>query len=102
MVMTVDFRETKLLLAEASAVDNRVVSDIAVAAWCDILCDIRFEAARVALREHRRTSTEYLQPAHILALAKKHVQRTDRGLARPPAPPGKRYAVDVIEYGELE
>lgn len=97
-----DRLEAKKLLIEASAIDNRVVSDLAVVAWQEALAGISYLQAREALIEHRRTSTEYLQPAHIIALARKLVRRADNGIARPPAPVGKTYAVDVIEYGELE
>lgn len=97
-----DRRETKMLLIEASAVDNRVVSDPAVMAWADILEGVDYQDARKAMLEHRRSSTEYLQPAHIIALVKKQMPSTDRGISRPPAPEGRRYAVDVIEMGVLE
>lgn len=93
--------QTAELLVFASAVDPIRQDELTLEAWHEVIGHLSYEAARAALREHRATSADVVKPAHILALAKKHVQRTDRGLARPPAPPGKVYAVDVIEYGEL-
>lgn len=99
-----NLREAKILLIEASAIDNRVVSDIAAKAWASALADVSYAEASAALVEHRRESTEYVQPAHIVRIVKKHrfEARWDDKNRRPVAPSGKRYAVDVIEMGELE
>lgn len=99
-----NLREAKMLLVEASAIDNRVVSDIAVKAWAAILSDVPYKEASKALIVHRANSTEYVQPAHIVRIVKKRRfdERWDDTKRRPIAPAGKRYAVDVIEMGELE
>lgn len=89
------------LLVIASAVDPIRTDELTVEAWYEVVGHLDYGVARAALREHRASSTDPVKPAHILALARK-VQGSDRGLARPPAPEGRRYAVDVIEMGELE
>lgn len=101
---SVNLREAKLLLTEASAIDNRVVSDIAVKAWAAALDGITYEEASAALNEHRKASTEYVQPAHIVKLVKadRRARTWDAANSRPFPPPGKRYAVDVIESLDLE
>lgn len=61
--------ETAKLLAVASAVDNRNVTPPMVEAWHEAVWSVSYEDARLALAQHRRSSTEYLQPAHIVQLA---------------------------------
>lgn len=56
------------LLAAAAAVDNRHVTREAVAAWMQAIGHLQYPECVEALGEHRRSSTEYLQPAHIAAL----------------------------------
>lgn len=61
-------REVHELLIVASGIDRRVISEPMLAAWHEALADVDYAAARRALAEHRRTSTEYVLPAHIVAL----------------------------------
>lgn len=56
------------LLALAATVDNRHVTPEQVAGWSAAIGHLPYEACVEALWEHRRSSTEYLQPAHIAAL----------------------------------
>lgn len=67
--------ETAALLALAAIVDNRTVIPATkdqpsptVELWHAVIGDLGFQDAVAALHEHRRTSTEYLMPAHIVAL----------------------------------
>ena len=94
--------QTAELLVIAAAVDPIRTDELTLEAWHEVVGHLDYGAAREALREHRRTSVEPVKPAHIIALAKKQRSSTDRGIARPPAPEGRRYAVDVIEMGVLE
>jgi hypothetical protein len=66
------------LLTRASAVDNRVVTEETVEAWYEILCDVYYPAAVDAINEHFKTSTEYLLPGHIVAGAKRSLERLER------------------------
>lgn len=65
--MTID--ECAKLLAKVQLVDNREVTRLVILEWFDLIGDLDFAAAVDAVREHRRSSTEYLQPAHIVAIA---------------------------------
>lgn len=57
------------LLTVASIIDHRTVDDAMVAAWLEAIGDLTYEEARRALAVHRRTSTEYLLPAHLWRIA---------------------------------
>lgn len=60
------------LLTIAAAVDHRDLSGVAgkaaVAAWMQAIGDLEYEECVEALGMHRRSSTEYLQPAHVARL----------------------------------
>ncbi len=98
----VDKSQMVEFLVVAASVDPIRVDEITVGAWYEALGHLDYGVARAALKLHRQVSTEPVKPAHIIALAKKQRSSTDRGIARPPAPEGRRYAVDVIEMGVLE
>jgi len=63
--------QTAKLLAKAQLVDNRTVDAMTVAAWHEIVGPLDFDDAMTALTEHRRASTDYLMPAHIVAGVKR-------------------------------
>jgi hypothetical protein len=60
--------EAEKLLIEMSAIDNRIVSDLSITAWAEVLGGMTYADARAALLEHRRTSSEYVTPAHLIAI----------------------------------
>jgi len=62
--------EANRLLAAIALGDNRTTDDTAVAYWAGLLYDIRLEDALNAVVVHRRESTEWLQPAHIIRLVR--------------------------------
>jgi len=66
-----DKREVEQLLIIASGIDRRQISEPMILAWYDALADMPYPVAVAALREHRRESTEYVQPAHIVARARR-------------------------------
>lgn len=59
--------EVTELLTLAQVVDNRRVDEAVILVWHDLLEDVPFDAAREALRMHRRESTAWVTPAHIIA-----------------------------------
>lgn len=66
------------LLTYIALGDNRNADDeMVLRFWWDMVGDLDFEDCRAAVRNHRRTSTEYLQPAHVIA-GVKDVQRQRR------------------------
>ncbi|VDG77331.1 Uncharacterised protein [Actinobaculum suis] len=79
------------ILAYAAAVDNRQVSREAILAWASALPDwLTADLARAAIDEHRRTSTEYLQPAHIVSLARTYRDEERRAREREEFRAGRR------------
>lgn len=69
--------ETALLLAKVASVDNRrldppdadvtnPLSTPIISAWHEILAGLRLADCAEALLAHRRNSTEWLNPAHIV------------------------------------
>lgn len=68
--------ETAKLLAKAALIDNRTVDDMTVEAWWEALQGVDPRDAFAALALHRQRSTEWVQPAHIVSLARE--ARRDR------------------------
>lgn len=67
-----NFADTGKLLAFIGAVDRRIPGDAEIAAWQELLAEVEIlDDALEAVREHRRTSTEWIQPAHVLRGVKK-------------------------------
>lgn len=61
-----DIKQTGMILAFVSLIDNRQVSEEAILAWHELLRDVDFEHGKDAVTNHFRTSTEYIRPAHII------------------------------------
>jgi len=77
----VNIAETARILAKAQLVDNRQVTELVVKEWHEVIGHLHYEDAYNAVTEHRRTSTEYLQPAHVVAgtrHAREARERADR------------------------
>ena len=78
-------QECAKVLAKIQLVDNRQVDRLTLAEWFDIVGHLDFQAAIAAVRVHRQTSTEYLQPGHIVRIvegfaAVRERERTQRML----------------------
>lgn len=59
--------ETGELLAVVGAVDRRqAAGEAEILAWQELLADVNLDDALDAVREHRRASTDWIQPAHVL------------------------------------
>lgn len=59
--------EMKRLLAKISLGDNRQVDQLVIDDWMETIGHLDYRSAYEAVVQHRRESTEYLQPAHITA-----------------------------------
>lgn len=59
--------DTTRLLQHAGVIDHRRPDDAALLAWHELLGPYTLRDCLDALNAHRRESTEYLQPAHIVA-----------------------------------
>jgi hypothetical protein len=57
------------LLAYIRTLDNRTIDEATVAAWHDVIGDLRFEDCVQAVRLHFRNSVDYLKPGHVAAYA---------------------------------
>lgn len=55
-----------MILSFISLLDNRQVSDEAIMVWHELLKDIEFEDAKIAVTNHFKDSTDYIRPAHII------------------------------------
>lgn len=101
-----NLEQTAKLLTVVAVIDSRTVTDQAVEVWHEVLANITLDDAHLALSEFRKTKPGvYLEPGHLYQIARNArlaAQISDRGIARPPAPDGKRYAVDAIEQNGLE
>lgn len=62
--MSID--ELTTLLARIQVLDNRQVDQLTIEAWAPLMAEVPYAAAVEAVNEHFRTSTAYLQPAHIV------------------------------------
>lgn len=71
-----NLQDANKLLTAIAVGDNRKVDDVAIAYWAGLLYDIRLADALQAVAVHRRESTEWLQPAHIVRLVR--AERTRR------------------------
>lgn len=67
-------RQVHELLIRASAIDNRIVSDVAIAGWqavLDLAPDVTIDDACAALAEHFRDRPDvWLKPGHIVTGAR--------------------------------
>ena len=61
-----NIEQTATLVAQMALIDNRRSDRDAILYFAEIFKDVDYEDAVQALLTHRRTSTEYLQPAHII------------------------------------
>lgn len=62
--MSID--ELTTLLARIQVLDNRQVDQLTIEAWAPLMADVPYAAAVDAVNTHFRTSTAYLQPAHVV------------------------------------
>ncbi|QWY79703.1 hypothetical protein PP637_gp75 [Arthrobacter phage Persistence] len=63
--------EVAQLLAKAALIDNRKIDAATVEAWHEVIGHVDYDVAMAALTIHRRASSEYLMPAHIIANLRK-------------------------------
>ena len=98
--------EVVVLLTKAGQIDGRKPTPERVEAWHDVLGSMTLEQASEALAYHHRTNTEYVQPAHLVTIAKLLAERRAdeerRARARiPTPPPPKLSAEELAEQREL-
>jgi hypothetical protein len=66
----VTLTEMGVLLAKVQLGDNRDVDELVLAYWHELIGDMTFEEANLALRRFRRERPGvYLEPGHLLELA---------------------------------
>lgn len=68
--------EASRLLAKVSGNDGRQVGESTVLAWQETLADVPYPDAMAAVSVHYRESTDFLMPAHLVALVTR--LRTER------------------------
>lgn len=67
--------EMKRLLAKISLGDNRQVDQLVIDDWMETIGHLDYRSAYEAVVQHRRESTEYLQPGHITRIVNQHAPR---------------------------
>jgi hypothetical protein len=67
----VNRQDTALLLGMCAAYDQRTIGDADALAWHEILSDLDFDDAKLAVVAHYRTETRRVMPADIRAAVKK-------------------------------
>ena len=81
--------EAALLLAKISAYDRRTVGDADIEAWAEVLPeDMPLADALDAVRDHFRSSTEFLMPLHLIDAVRSIRQGRLRAAGTPPIPGG--------------
>ncbi|MBT8161030.1 MULTISPECIES: hypothetical protein [Arthrobacter] len=86
--------ETAKILAKAALIDNRKIDRETVEAWHEVIGHVPYDIAMAALTIHRRTSSDYLVPAHIISNLRKarelHALEVNRLRALDPPKPAPR------------
>jgi hypothetical protein len=76
--------ETKKILVQVAAIDNRKLNDDVANAWHVIIGFMPYEIAVEALRlAQQDVSVKYLEPRHIVGWAKEAAFRLDRDKPKP-------------------
>lgn len=73
-----NIQDTAAVLAKAQLVDNRQISELVIREWHDAIGHLNYADAIEAVTNHRRDSTDYLQPAHVVAGARRVREAIDR------------------------
>jgi len=61
-------QETAQVLAKVKLGDNREVTQLVIEEWHHTIGHLPYEETIEAVRVHRRDSTEYLMPAHLVRI----------------------------------
>lgn len=64
-------QQTAAVLGLIAIVDNREQDEVTIRHWHDLIGDLDYDDACDAVRLHRRSSPDYLQPAHVIAGVKR-------------------------------
>ena len=69
--------ETRMILSQIAAVDNRRLSDATTILWHSIFTGYTYAEVKWAMTQHFRASTDYLMPAHLTGIIdiKRHEYR---------------------------
>lgn len=73
--------ETRMILSQVSALDNRRLNDAVLVMWFQLFNGYSFAEVKWAVLEHARTSTDYLMPAHLTSLI--HQKRAEYRMMNP-------------------
>lgn len=96
--MTMD--ELKQVVAKIQLGDSRQVDRLVLREWQENIGDLNFEDARTAVTMHRKESTDYLQPAHIRANARRAKLARERAerINKPRAITGNVITLDLEQH----
>lgn len=75
--------ETRMILSQVTAVDNRRLTDSTVIMWHAIFAGYSYEEVKWAMIQHFRSSTDYLTPAHLTCII--DIKRAEYRMMNPSA-----------------
>jgi len=75
--------ETRMILSQVSAVDNRRLTDSTVIMWLAVFSGYSYAEVKWAMIQHFRTSTDYLMPGHLVEII--NIKRTEYRMMNPSA-----------------
>lgn len=75
--------ETRMILSQVSAVDNRRLTDSVMLMWHAVFAGYSYDEVKWAMIQHFRTSTEYLMPAHLTEIV--NLKRLEYRMMNPSA-----------------
>jgi hypothetical protein len=94
----VNIGETARILAKAQLVDNRQITELVIKEWHEVIGHLFYEDAYNAVTEHRRTSTEYLLPGHVVAGARRAREARERASRQQALPVGNTITFPGLEW----
>ena len=92
-------QEVRMILAQVSAIDNRKVVDATIAMWYSLFGGFTYGEVKWALLYHARNSTEYITPAHLIAIIRE--KREEYRMMNPSAHLEKDSWLDLEMQAEL-
>jgi len=97
----VNIQETAAVLAKIKLIDNREITELVIREWHDIIGHIEYADAIVAVREHRKTSTDYLLPGHVVQGARRARDARERDARKHRALPAGNVITMPPDFHEM-
>lgn len=96
-----NIQETAAVLAKIKLIDNREVTELVIREWHDIINGLEYADAITAVREHRKKSTDYLLPGHVVAGAWRAKEARERDARKTRALPWGNVITIPDDFAEM-